>query len=186
MGLIEKVLSMVFGGGNLIRDTAGVFRENAEAGAQRDHDRATAALAQFGAEFTGRRSWFDALVDGVNRLPRPMMALGTIGLFVAAMTDPAWFAGRMQGLALVPEALWWLMGAIVSFYFGARHQLKGQQFQRELASSIARMPAVTDSVMPSAPQGSPEEPGPGSGTATAALATGANAALDEWRQVARA
>ena len=26
----------------------------------------------------------------------------------------------MQGLALVPEPLWWLMGAIVSFYFGAR------------------------------------------------------------------
>ena len=26
----------------------------------------------------------------------------------------------MQGLALVPEPLWWLLGAIVSFYFGAR------------------------------------------------------------------
>ena len=24
------------------------------------------------------------------------------------------------GLALVPEPLWWLLGAIVSFYFGAR------------------------------------------------------------------
>lgn len=26
----------------------------------------------------------------------------------------------MDGLALVPEPLWWLMGAIVSFYFGSR------------------------------------------------------------------
>jgi hypothetical protein len=24
----------------------------------------------------------------------------------------------------VPEPLWWLLGAIVSFYFGARHQSK--------------------------------------------------------------
>jgi hypothetical protein len=36
------------------------------------------------------------------------------------MADPVGFAGRMQGLALVPDQLWWLLGAIVSFYFGAR------------------------------------------------------------------
>jgi hypothetical protein len=36
------------------------------------------------------------------------------------MGDPAGFSVRMQGLALVPEPLWWLLGAIVSFYFGAR------------------------------------------------------------------
>ena len=46
------------------------------------------------------------------------MAIGTIGLFVSAMIDPIWFASRMQGIALVPEPLWWLLGAIVSFYFG--------------------------------------------------------------------
>jgi len=34
----------------------------------------------------------------------------------------------MQGIALVPEPLWWLMGAIVSFYFGARRQAKRQEF----------------------------------------------------------
>jgi hypothetical protein len=48
------------------------------------------------------------------------MALGTIGLFVFAMADPEGFAARMVGLAEVPEPLWWLLGAIVGFYFGAR------------------------------------------------------------------
>jgi hypothetical protein len=48
------------------------------------------------------------------------MALGTIGLFVFAMADPQAFAARMVGLAEVPEPLWWLLGAIVGFYFGAR------------------------------------------------------------------
>ena len=52
------------------------------------------------------------------------MAFGVLGLFIAAMVDPIWFADRMAGLSLVPEPLWWLMGAIVSFYFGARHQSK--------------------------------------------------------------
>ena len=53
-------------------------------------------------------------------MPRPMLALGTIGLFVFAMIDPEAFAARMVGLNEVPEPLWWLLGAIVSFYFGAR------------------------------------------------------------------
>jgi hypothetical protein len=49
-----------------------------------------------------------------------MLALGTIGLFVFAMVDPVAFSHRMVGLEAVPEPLWWLLGAIVSFYFGAR------------------------------------------------------------------
>jgi len=71
-----------------------------------------------------------------------MLALGTIGLFVSAMIEPVWFASRMQGIALVPQPLWWLLGAIVSFYFGAHHQVKGQAFQREIAQTLARVPDV--------------------------------------------
>ena len=50
----------------------------------------------------------------------PMLALGTLGLFVYAMIDPVHFAERMVGLNYVPEPLWWLLAAIVGFYFGAR------------------------------------------------------------------
>ncbi|MGR3453162.1 holin family protein [Pseudooceanicola sp.] len=165
MGLIGSILTAIFGDGrNVIRETAEVFRENAEAGAARDLDRQAAALAQFAAEFQPRRGWFDAMIDGLNRLPRPMLALGTIGLIVAAMVDPGWFAERMAGLALVPEPLWWLMGAVVSFYFGARHQTKGQQFQREIAGTLARAPQP-------APRQAEEDPNP---------------ALDEWRRSASA
>ena len=139
MGLIERVVSLVFGGGAVgLRDTVEVFRENAERSAQRDHAAQAAALGQFAAEFEHpRKSFFDQLIDALNRVPRPAMALGTLGLFVAAMVDPIWFASRMEGIALVPEPLWWLLGAIVSFYFGARHQLKGQEFQRSLVHSAA-------------------------------------------------
>lgn len=48
------------------------------------------------------------------------MALSVIGLFAFGMIDPAAFAARMTVLAAIPEPLWWLLGAVVSFYFGAR------------------------------------------------------------------
>ncbi|MGB1236212.1 MAG: 3TM-type holin, partial [Planktomarina sp.] len=49
-------------------------------------------------------------------------------------------ADRMHGLTHVPEPLWWLLGAIVSFYFGARHQLKGQEFQKAIVATVANRP----------------------------------------------
>ncbi|EET48208.1 holin family protein [Thalassobium sp. R2A62] len=144
MGLMEQLLSFIFGGGrNVIAETAHVFRENAEAAGQREVHLTSQALAQYAAEFAhSRKSWFDRAMDGMNRLPRPRLAFGTLGLFVVAMIDPVWFASRMQGIALVPDPLWWLMGAIVSFYFGARHQVKAQEFQASIAQTMARVPQV--------------------------------------------
>ncbi|MBY5988517.1 holin family protein [Roseovarius atlanticus] len=144
MGLIETVLGLVFGGGrNAVAETAEVFRVNAEKSDERAAELQGAALAQLAAEFKAeRKGWYDRLIDGLNRVPRPAMALGTLGLFVAAMVDPIWFSERMQGIALVPEPLWWLLGAIVSFYFGARHQAKGQEFHRSIAATMARTPQV--------------------------------------------
>lgn len=148
MGVIERIFGIVFGSGrNVVAQTAEVFRVNAEADAARDHGLRGAALEQFGKEFKViRRGWFDRFMDALNRLPRPAMALGTLGLFASAMVDPVWFAARMAGIALVPEPLWWLLGAIVSFYFGARHQAKGQEYRRDLAASVAAVPQVLETV----------------------------------------
>jgi hypothetical protein len=158
MALITDVLRAAFGGErNIVAETAEVFRINAEAEAQRDAVATHAALAQFAAEFDGaRQGGFDRFVDGLNRLPRPLMAFGVLALFGAAMANPDWFAARMAGIALVPEPLWWLLGAIVSFYFGGRHQAKGQEFRRSVAETVARVVA-------------PPQP------------TDGNAALDDWR-----
>ncbi|MEE9426663.1 MAG: holin family protein [Paracoccaceae bacterium] len=168
MGLVEAIFGLLFGGGrNVLKDTAEVFWENSEAAAARQSRRSSAALEQFAAEFAlERKGMFDRFMDGVNRLPRPALALGTMGLFVSAMVDPIWFASRMQGIALVPQPLWWLLGAIVSFYFGARYQVKGQEFQRSIAMTIARATQVSANL-----------------AALQALEAGAgkNQALDDWR-----
>jgi hypothetical protein len=144
MGMIGQILSLVFGGGgNVIRDTAEVFRENAESSAERAAELRGAALAQFAAEFAApRQGFFDRMLDAINRLPRPALAIGTLALFVSAMVDPVWFAARMSGISLVPEPLWWLLGVIVSFYFGARHQSKAHDFQRSLAQTMAKAPGI--------------------------------------------
>lgn len=176
MGVIGQIFATLFGGErNIIRETAEVFVENAEAGAERQAAFQQAALQQFATEFAiERRGFFDRFIDGLNRLPRPMLALGTLGLLVSALVDPVWFAQRMQGIALVPQPLWWLMGAIVSFYFGARHQVKTQEFQRSIAATMARAPKVTANI---AALRALE----GGADAAQADTPEANPALDDWR-----
>lgn len=105
MGLIEQIFSSIFGGGrNVIVETAQVFRENAEGAGVREAAIKQQAMQQYAAEFTvPRQGWFDRLMDGLNRLPRPFLAFGTIGLFIVAMVDPVWFSIRMQGIAMVVD-----------------------------------------------------------------------------------
>jgi hypothetical protein len=179
-GIIEGILMAVFGSGrNVIKETAEVFRENAESSATRDAAYRGEALQEFGQEFAlARLGWFDRFMDGLNRVPRPALALGTIGLFVSAMVNPVWFASRMQGIALVPEPLWWLMGAIVSFYFGARAQAKGQEFQRSISETMARANQVSANIRAlEALNG-----GAATKSATQEQSTNDNAALNEWRE----
>jgi hypothetical protein len=122
MGLIGKIL----GGqgaalGGAVRDVAEVFTASATKQMELSAAAQQAALSEMGAEFSSAGdSWFDSAVNGLNRLPRPFLALGTVGLFVYAMIDPVSFSERMLGLNAVPEPLWWLLGAVVAFYFGAR------------------------------------------------------------------
>lgn len=188
MGLIGQIFGMLFGGGsNVVKETAEVFRENAEAGAQRGAHIQIGAMGQFAAEFQHRqRGWFDRFMDGLNRVPRPALALGTLCLFLSAMWAPVWFAERMQGLALVPEPLWWLLGVIVSFYFGARHQSKNQEMQRDVAAMMSRTPQVIENIE-ALRELRPDSPGTAdTGTDSAAsleaVEPSDNPALDAWKR----
>lgn len=67
---------------------------------------------------SGRR--YDAAVDAVNRLPRPLMALGALGFFAYAALFPPGFREWMGALQTVPEPVWWLVTGILGLHFGAR------------------------------------------------------------------
>lgn len=124
MGMIDRFLTRSGGfaaAAEAAGDVAEIFTPNATRRMELDEEAYARAITQAQAEFShAPQTWWDSLMNGLNRLPRPLLTLGTIGLFIYAMIDPPGFSMRMEGLALVPEPLWWLMGAIVSFYFGAR------------------------------------------------------------------
>jgi len=135
------------GVGQAVAEVSEVFNVNktkAEMGAQARYQ---AALAQAGAEFEQKPlGWFDRFVNGLNRLPRPIMALSTVGLFAYAMSDPEGFAVRMQGLAYVPEPLWWLLGAVVSFYFGARELNYFRGYRANIPAAPQTMPQAQEPI----------------------------------------
>lgn len=124
MGMIDRFLGMSQGVtalGSAATGMAEVFTQNATRKMELEEEAYARAITQLGQEFqVARPGFFDSLVNGLNRLPRPLLALGTMGLFVYAMVEPDGFGLRMEGLQEVPEPLWWLLGAIVGFYFGAR------------------------------------------------------------------
>jgi len=155
MGLIAGLARLAPG----FTRTAEVFVENRTKRAAQDHAQHMASLGQLSAEFAHPPTgWFDCLVDGLNRLPRPAMALGTLGLFVFAMVDPIAFGVRMQGLALVPDALWWLLGAIVSFYFGARelhHRRAGGSVPPEAVAGVVHNISALRDLEPPGPVSDP-------------------------------
>lgn len=68
----------------------------------------------------GTRTWFDAFVDGVNRLVRPCFTLGIFVLFAWAILDPPAFTAAMIALERVPQQLWIGCGTIVAFWFGGK------------------------------------------------------------------
>lgn len=92
---------------------------------QRDaqsHEQQAAIYQQFAAEFgpRERRTWWDSLIDGVNRLPRPLMTFGTIWIFWYAASDPAGFSEVAAALALVPYEGWVLLWMVSGFWFGTK------------------------------------------------------------------
>jgi hypothetical protein len=187
MGLISILLGLVRGGqiaGGSVKEAAEVLIGNKAEEARLENAEFSEVLKQFGAEFGGEpKGWFDRFVDAMNRLPRPVLAFGTMGLFAFAMAAPQKFALRMEGLALVPEPLWWLMGAIISFYFGAREL----QYRRD-GLSIDRLRETARDLTaakagPAGASAATETPEAAAPAVPAAPRGAANAALEEWRSL---
>ncbi len=167
MGLAAGLLGLI----PSLNRTAEVFVANKTAAAAQEHAEQLASLSQLGAEYQQPvLTWFDSVINALNRLPRPALALGTLGLFAFAMVDPVAFGIRMQGLALVPEPLWWLLGAIVSFYFGARelHHFRG----RGVAVPVGQVAQVVKSM---------SDLREAHGTPAPAAAASENPAIVEWQ-----
>ncbi|HKI61807.1 MAG TPA: 3TM-type holin, partial [Mariprofundaceae bacterium] len=80
------------------------------------------------AEFHSRqnRTVWDSFVDGLNRLPRPILTFAILSFFVWAPLYPEKFLEIAKAYELMPTGYWALLSVIIGFYFGGRMQLKAQ------------------------------------------------------------
>ncbi len=137
--LINSVTGLVGGVGNAISGVRETWKGSVEKREVRQAQAQANALNQFTAEFIKPENWFDSLINGLNRTPRPVIANGTIGLFIYAFIDPEGFEETMQALDKVPPEMWWLLSSIVVFYFGAR-ELKYSRDHKQTIHKLNNRP----------------------------------------------
>jgi hypothetical protein len=162
-----SIWSMVGGLFKPARELVEVFTPNAEREAERHHaeqlslgEQDMAVVQQFAREFEAKTTatkW-DSFANGLNRLPRPLITLGVLGLFVLAPLDPLRFIEVARAYQLMPEGFWALLSLIIAFYFGGRMQFTRQQMSLKggAVAAAKEIVAVRKAVRALEPEGDPE------------------------------
>ena len=106
-----------------------------------------AVLQQF-SDYTkaDKGSWFEQFVGGLNALPRPFLAIGTILLLGYAVVDPSRATQAYSTLDLIPQELWGMFAIVVSFYMGGRLQVKSLS-AKEKAQRLENMERTANLIM---------------------------------------
>jgi uncharacterized protein (TIGR02594 family) len=114
-----------------------ILKGNQQERDQQANDRFLAGLNTFSAEFGNRenRTWWDSFWDGFNRMPRPVIVCLVLAYFVMSYIDPTEFQVLNVALDTVPERMWWVLSAIISFFFVAREFQKSRDKKMALSSS---------------------------------------------------
>lgn len=125
MGWFAKVKGLLFGGDKGIVETVSdvadkwvpsettkhkMSLEDLKAG---DESQASARAMQLPTH----DSWFDILIDGVNRLPRPVITFWVIGILIGWVPEP------VHLIVLSPITLN-IIWTVISFWFGSRMIIK--------------------------------------------------------------
>ena len=123
-----------------IKDVAEVFVGNRKDRERNEFDEQIAIHKEQGDTFTyqvANRTYFDGFIDGINRLPRPLMTLGIIYLVILAVRDPSGFSVAMKALETVPVWLSTIITIIIVFWFGSRAIAKDIPRQVQAAKLVS-------------------------------------------------
>jgi spore germination cell wall hydrolase CwlJ-like protein len=122
-------------------------------------DEYKAALDQFTAEFVARqqRTWWDSFVDGLNRLPRPLLTLGVVASPFLAWQYPKDAAQLAEVMGLLPDQVWWIYLTIVGFWFGGRpfEKLAKARMTKEALTRLRELAVEEEAPPPSEPEALP-------------------------------
>lgn len=138
---------------NTINSTTGlvgtIFGDKAASNRAR-HDENIATSQQYAAEFQyrGSRNWFDSIIDGLNRIPRPLIAFQVVfspwaGLYMIFNYPDEWEL-LTAGLTVLPTGIWIMYSTVIGFFFGGRMQIKSKDFQLDDKSMKSFKTAVSD------------------------------------------
>ena len=120
INMISKLLGgdVIGGVTNLVQGFTGDKKAREEG----QHQETMGLMQAYANELLPRydRTWWDSLVDGINRLIRPTFTVGVLFLFIYCFVDPAGFSVAMQALTLMPDYGWALLATVVAFWFGGR------------------------------------------------------------------
>ena len=139
--MIGQLLRGLTGIANPVTKIAGAFIPNAEAKSARTAIDVESARAQFAAEFGHGKTWWDSLIDGINRLPRPGFAIGVMVYIYLSFGNPEVFATINVGLATIPEFMQWVILSVIGFYFTLR---SGEKFRTMKASETMIQAVMAD------------------------------------------
>lgn len=122
MSIFGGLTGLIKGIGGAVQGTWATIKGDKSAKDKAIHEEQIAILDQFAKEFVTRpqATWWDSLVDGLNRLPRPVITFSIFGIFVYAFYDPYGFVLYMQAFNVVPDELWFMWTSIIAFWFGSR------------------------------------------------------------------
>lgn len=122
---------LLFGGADKIIGSIGglvktIFGDR-EAKDRYIHEQEMSVQDSYQAEFMApeKKHWFNILVDGLNRLVRPLFTYSIVAMFIWAAVDPVEFTYYIQAIAIVPADMWIIIGTIILFWFGGRLIEKG-------------------------------------------------------------
>jgi len=126
MGWFDKITGFLFGGsGKGAIEQVGDIADNYMPGEVTKHKMNIEDLQAGDASQDSARnmqlpthgSWFDIIIDGINRLPRPIITFWVIGILFGWVKDPAYLT-QLNPLAL--NIVW----TVIAFWFGSRMIIK--------------------------------------------------------------
>lgn len=120
--------------GKTVVNVKGAWSGNKQEQDQQQSAQFMAGLQAYSKEFAPRqnRTMWDSLWDGLNRMPRPLIVVAVFSYFGLAYANPNEFQILNVALDTVPENMWYVMSAIVSFYFMSREFQKGRDTKMAL------------------------------------------------------
>lgn len=121
-GIIGGIGKAAEGIGNAVNKNVKTIKGDKAEAEVHTHEEQMAVLNQYSAEFASRapKTKWDSFVDGLNRLPRPLLTFGIFFLFCWAYINPGAFIDYMAAVEIIPDTLWQLFMLVVAFFFGGR------------------------------------------------------------------